>query len=381
MSIDHTFNEIDITKPPPPVDDSFPHPKLLEQLRLADECLVRHFLSTLAAKNASDGGRARSTIAPMVIPAYRQELCTALEVLKNLEHSHMVLKALSQAENSLNTEWNDELARTEQLQGMLLSMLDRLEDTDRMHHLTNKLANRRKKRAWQKRRNARLRENQAAEQAARVQRLLEISMWETHWKERLEQERIARKDSETQALILNNVRRRKAKAKRFLQRFEKTLQLYQQRYDAKEEGDDHRIEHKFRSKITSLITQWKEKLDLCIKEEKHLKDALARRSVGNECRRRQNRWRKALFGSAAMAKLSSSDRSKKDRWRNIFATRWAWDQFAVPTGEDLHGCSSVVPSAWNLPPEFPTAEWAVYQEVEKTKKRKKCTFIQDNSRT
>uniref|UniRef100_A0A182N679 Uncharacterized protein n=1 Tax=Anopheles dirus TaxID=7168 RepID=A0A182N679_9DIPT len=127
---------------------------------------------------------------------------------------------------------------------------------------------------------------------------------------------------------------------------------------------------RFEKKIHSLIAEWKGKLGECVREEKHLKDELNRQSAGNEGRRRENRWRKVLFGTAAASGgQMAGNRSRED----LITVRWAWDQFTVPFDkEDTadSGRASVAPATWVKAPEQPQPDWAIYREPKKTKTRK-----------
>ncbi|XP_058117919.1 programmed cell death protein 7-like [Anopheles ziemanni] len=366
----HSGFPFDLTKPPPPIDDSFPHPTLLEQLRLSDELLVEEFVSS-HTQNRSISVNAFKSNPSINIATYRTEVRKVLHALKALKHSKLVLEELQKTPVDENdTRWSDEVERIEHLKNGLDSKLKELEDLATVTSVANKLVVRRKKRAWKKRRNARLKKAREKQQTDRLRRLEEISRWETEWKARLEKERTAREELQAKTLILADVRRRKARAKRYLGRFEKTIQLHQQRQGetlARDPVDDTR--ERFRRNVDALIAEWKIKLTDCIKEERLLKDELARRSAGNESRRRDNRWRKALFGDAAAA-----IGGRRTDGYDLLGVRWTWDSYAVPI--DPTGVSTEskpgypVPTGWVFPSEHPLPDWAIYREPTKSKPEK-----------
>uniref|UniRef100_A0A2M3ZIK4 Putative programmed cell death protein n=1 Tax=Anopheles braziliensis TaxID=58242 RepID=A0A2M3ZIK4_9DIPT len=355
----------DLSVPPPAIDDSFPHVKLLDQLSEADAQLVEQFLAGRAVGSLDDCSKLQPSDHPSVdIPEYRSDLREALLLLASLKQSKIVLdELLTTSPNTVG--WNTEVERTEQIRELLDAKLSSLEDPARTRLLKRKLAVRRKKRNWQKRRNARLAEDRQKLLADREKRLQEIIAWETEWSNRLKQEQAAREELATKSAILADVRWRKARAKRYLRRFEKTIQLHDQRIVTEEtEGantDGGNIpEERFQRSIGCLIEEWKKKLSDCVKEEKRLKDELARRSTGNETRRRENRWRKALFGDAS-ASLNRIDRNPLDEF---VAVRRAWDAYALPNNADQPrpvSQGSAVPFGWVKPPDDPSPEWLSYR--------------------
>uniref|UniRef100_A0AAG5CTJ1 Programmed cell death protein n=1 Tax=Anopheles atroparvus TaxID=41427 RepID=A0AAG5CTJ1_ANOAO len=371
---------IDITKPPPPVDDSFPHSKLLEQLRQSDEILVQEFMSSRTLK-PSISRKTTEPLASVDITAYRAELCDVLKALEELKHSKLMLEKLHNSPDENDARCSDEVERTGQVKKALSDQLNALENEERLSALTHKLAVRKKKRAWQKRRNERLKNAKEVQRAERALRLEEIVRWESEWKTRLAKEQATREELQAKTLVLADVRRRKARAKRYLSRFEKTIRLHQHRQSASKEK--HPMEEtcpeevtgeRFRKNVDTLIGEWKSKLAECNREERRLKDELARRFAGNEGRRRENRWRKALFGDAAA--LINGGRGTTDRY-DIIETRWSWDAYALPaslTEGSTEGVPSekgyTVPTGWIFPPENPLPEWAIYREPTKIKSEK-----------
>ncbi|XP_053660091.1 uncharacterized protein LOC128709132 [Anopheles marshallii] len=363
----HELFQMDTTKPPPPIDDSFPHPALLEQLRVTDLQRVQQFLTTLTNRNVPlADSKVRSATIPINISTYRTELGQALNVLENLKHSALVLDDLLLKEGESEQRWEEELDRADQLKDVLLNVLEPLENVQCKQHLTHQLTTRQKKRAWQKRRNKRLLDDRKAEQTARTERLAEIATWEAEWKDRLLQERVTREELQMKTLILTDVRRRKARAKRVLTRFEKAVELLRQRQSAP--SMHPQPEERFVTKMDALITEWKGKLGECLREEKRLKAELTRQSTANVSRRRENRWRKVLFGSAALGGMTGS-RSEEDWWQELIEVRRAWDQFSLPSNPEqiqnqmeMPVGRSVAPGTWIVPPEQPLPEWDVYKE-------------------
>uniref|UniRef100_T1DNV3 Putative programmed cell death protein n=1 Tax=Anopheles aquasalis TaxID=42839 RepID=T1DNV3_ANOAQ len=361
----------DLTVPPPAIDDSFPHVKLLEQLSVADARQVEQFLAS-RDDATSDCSKPQPSDPSVDIPEYRSDLHEALVLLASLKQSKIVLDDLLTSSPD-TIEWNTEVERTEQIKELLSAKLFTLEDPIRTRALKRKLAVRRKKRNWQKRRNLRLAEDRKKLLEDREKRQQEIVAWETEWRNRLKQEQAAREELATKSAILADVRWRKARAKRYLRRFEKTIQLHDQRTVTVEtEGantDGGNIpEERFQRSIGCLIDEWKKKLNECVKEEKRLKDELARRSTGNESRRRENRWRKALFGDAS-ASLNRIDRNPLDEF---VAVRRAWDVYALPPDNTDQSRpvsqGSAVPFGWVKPPDDPLPEWLSYRVNRETKR-------------
>uniref|UniRef100_A0A2M4BRH0 Putative programmed cell death protein n=1 Tax=Anopheles marajoara TaxID=58244 RepID=A0A2M4BRH0_9DIPT len=361
----------DLTVPPPAIDDSFPHVKLLEQLSEADAQLVEQFLASRTV-GSNDCSKPQPLDPSVDIPEYRSDLRESLLLLASLKQSTIVLDEL-QTSSPDTVVWNTEVERTEHIKELFSAKLSTLEDPARMRRLKRKLTMRRKKRSWQKRRNLRLVEDRKKLLADREKRQQEIVAWETEWSNRLKLEQAAREELAAKSAILADVRWRKARAKRYLRRFEKTIQLHDQRTVTEEtEGantDGGNIpEERFQRSIGCLIDEWKKKLSDCVKEEKRLKDELARRSTGNESRRRENRWRKALFGDAS-ASLNRIDRNPLDEF---VAVRRAWDAYALPNNTldqpRLVSQGSGVPFGWVKPPEDPLPEWLSYRVNQEAKR-------------
>ncbi|XP_058058118.1 uncharacterized protein LOC131209140 [Anopheles bellator] len=373
-----TDMQVDVTCPPPPLDDSFPHVRLLEQITASDKLLVKHFLSqrSEAVRTKSDQN-APKTDRYTDIPQYRNELRAALLLLERLNRSKIDLENMLQPDgddSERHQDWTTELDQTVPLEEALRNKLDFLQDPARLQILYRKLATRRKKRAWQRRHNKRLAEKSKQLQKKREKRLEEIALWEADWDERLNRERATRDELLAKSAFLADVRRRKARAKRNLRTFEKTVYLRNQQRPAdvsaaegKQQRSSEVSEERFRRDIDHLITEWKAKLSEYVKEEKRLKDELARRSTGNESRRRENRWRKALFGDAASGPLNRKLINDPDE---LIAIRRAWDVYALShsfgSDELSSGCSAV-PFGWVKPPENALPEWQMYRENHKTK--------------
>uniref|UniRef100_A0A2M4CVC9 Putative programmed cell death protein n=1 Tax=Anopheles darlingi TaxID=43151 RepID=A0A2M4CVC9_ANODA len=353
----------DLTVPPPAIDDSFPHVKLLEQLSAADAQIVQQFLASRTG-TSNDCSKSQPLDPLVDIPEYRSDLHEALLLLSSLKQSKIVLNELLSSSSDTDG-WNTEMERTEQIKELLSAKLAILEDPTRIRMLKRKLAVRRKKRNWQKRRNLRLAEDHKKLLVDREKRQQEIAAWETEWRHRLKQEQTAREELAAKSAILADVRWRKARAKRYLRRFEKTIQLHEQRTVTEEtdgaNADGGNIpEERFQRSIGCLIDQWKKKLSDCVKEEKRLKDELARRSTGNESRRRENRWRKVLFGDAS----ASLNRIGRNPWDEFVEVRHAWDAFAMPNNTDQPRPvtqGSAVPSGWVKPSDDPLPEWLSYR--------------------
>ncbi|KAL9697389.1 hypothetical protein quinque_000830 [Culex quinquefasciatus] len=226
--------------------------------------------------------------------------------------------------------------------------LTQLSDPALTDHLQRRLCARQKKRSWQKRRNARLKDLKAAQQANRDQLHDRIDQWQREQHKLHEEEQLVQHQLELASHFLADVHRRKATCKRYLAKFEKVRESRRRHHQ--DEGDDDA-----NADLTELTKKWTAKLTECVREEKKMKDVLARRSAVNYQRRVENEWNRALFGDVVPKKVEDRD--------VLVRTRWEWDACLVGKGDDGDDASAV-PLGWVLPPEDPTPEWVQYQMKE-----------------
>lgn len=244
--------------------------------------------------------------------------------------------------------WHAGIDELEQLRHNISEKLLRLRDPELNKQLRRKLGARRKKRAWQKRRNARLKEQKEAQRKNREQLHEKIDQWQREQRKLIEKDREAQKELDYAGHFLTDIHREKAICKRHLAKFEKvheSRRRYNRRNDKEHNAD-----------MVELTKKWTTKLAECIREEKRLKDVLARRSAANYQRRVENEWNRTLFGDVIPKKFEHPLLMAERDWEVLVQTRRDWDACLVEDGED----GSAIPLGWVLPPKEPAPEWAQY---------------------
>lgn len=332
-----TLPFFDPTRPPPPVTIPPPFFKLL-----GDEEIVQQFLRTRQPSSSNRHDNKQPAHAPS-ITNLRSELT---ELLEQIEHMKMDKEALEkQLASQPDSEHEAHFRKLELLRRDIESRLLRLSDPDRLKLLGKKIHERRKKRAWLKRRNGKLKlERQEAIQN-RTKLHAEIDQWQREQRKHVEKEKQAQQELDYASHFLADVHRRKAACKRYLAKFE--MMMARSKLD-----NDLKVE------IEELRRTWAAKLSDCIKEEKRLKDVLARKSAANYQRRVENEWNKALFGDAIPKRfehpLLGADRNREV----LIEIRREWDACLVDQDDDE---GSAIPLGWVLPPAVPSLDWAKYQ--------------------
>lgn len=264
-----------------------------------------------------------------------------LDLMKEVESLNMQKATLEkEIELQSDSQWQTNFAQLEQTQQSIASKLALLNDSEVQNHLGKKLHARQKKREWQKRRKSRIKQEKAEIMQNRVKLHEQIDQWQREQWKLVEKEKQAQHELDIASHFLADVRRRKAACKRYLAKFEKMK------------------DRESSVGFNQLLQDWTVRLSECIKEEKRMKDILARRSAANYQRRVENEWNKALFGDSIPKKfehpLLAADRNREA----LIETRRAWDA-CLAAVDDTE--ASAIPLGWVLPPVNPTADWAKYQ--------------------
>uniref|UniRef100_A0A1Q3FG79 Putative programmed cell death protein n=1 Tax=Culex tarsalis TaxID=7177 RepID=A0A1Q3FG79_CULTA len=303
-----------------------------------DQSFVQHFVSTRAER------RIANKSAPASISELKQKITNLVSEIDLLKTK----KATLEKEMHLqpDSSWQSNIEQLEQLQQNISDKLNQLSDPPLNEQLRRKLRARHKKRSWQKRRNALLKVQKDAQRTNRNQLHERIDQWQCEQRKLLEEEKLVQQQLDFASHFLADVHRRKAACKRYLAKFEKVRES-RRRYQHEDDCDDD-------ADLAELTKKWTAKLAACVREEKRLKDVLARRSAANYQRRVENEWNRALFGDVIS--------KKPDRDREVLVqTRWNWDAFLVGEGDDDAGDdASAIPLGWVLPPKDPAPEWAQY---------------------
>lgn len=326
----------DPTRPPP----AFPPPAARIIDPFCDQNIVQEFLNT---KQRSTSCTAVAKQQPSVasISKLRSELVDLMNEVDRLKTQKETLE--KEIESQPDSQWQASFAQLEQTQQSIVSKLARLNDSELRNQLGKKLHARRKKREWQKRRASRLKQEKAEAMQNRTKLHERIDQWQREQWKLVEKEKKAQLELDFACHFLADVHRRKAACKRYLAKFEKMK------------------DREPSAELSELTRSWTARLSECVKEEKRLKDVLARRSAVNYQRRVENEWNKALFGDTIPKKfehpLLEADRNREV----LIETRRAWDTCLVDTDDDE---ASAIPLGWILPPANPTADWAKYQMKE-----------------
>lgn len=322
----------DPTRPPP----ALPPPTARMVNPLCDQSIVQEFLNTKYRLTRCSANEKQPSVAS--ISALRAEL---VNLVKEVEHLNTQKETLEkEIESQPDSQWQTSFVQLEQIQQRIATKLAQLNDSELRSQLGKKLYARRKKRQWQRRRNCRLKQEKAEAIQNHVKLHEQIDQWQREQWKLVEKEKQAQHELDFASHFLADVHRRKAACKRYLAKFEKM------------KDRESTVE------FSELIQNWTGRLTECVKEEKRLKDVLARRSAANYQRRVENEWHKALFGDNIPKKfehpLLAADRNREV----LIDTRRAWDACLVET-DDCEG--SAIPLGWVLPPENPSADWAKYQ--------------------
>lgn len=328
------FPFFDPSRPPPLVP--------LPNQSALDQSFVQHFLSERTERR-----RVATKTTSASISELRQKLTNLVNEIDLLKTN----KATLEKEMHLqpDSSWQSNIEQLKQLQQNINDKLHQLSEPALIDQFRRRLRARQKKRSWQKRRNARLKDQKNAQRTNRDQLHERIDQWQREQRKLLEEEKLVQQQLDFASHFLADVHRRKAACKRYLAKFEK-IRESRRRYQPEDDCDD--------TDLIELTKKWTAKLAECIREEKRLKDVLARRSAVNYQRRVENEWNRALFGDVI------SKRFDRDR-ETLVRTRWAWDACLVGEGDDDAGDdASAIPLGWVLPPQDPAPEWAQYRMKE-----------------
>lgn len=330
-----SFPFFDPTRPPPPSQSSS-----------LDQSFVQHFLSTRQRRSERKN---TSTFASASIGELKHKLTDLVRVIDLLKTKKVTLeKELQLVEPKSGGRWHAGIDELEQLRHNISEKLLRLRDPELSEQLRRKLGARRKKRAWQKRRNARLKEQKEAQRKNREQLHEKIDQWQREQRKLIEKDRKAQKELDYAGHFLADIHREKAICKRHLAKFEKVHES-RRRYNRRD-NKEHNAD------MVELTKKWTTKLAECIREEKRLKDVLARRSAANYQRRVENEWNRTLFGDVIPKKFEHPLLMAERDWEVLVQTRRDWDACLVEDGED----ALAIPLGWVLPPKEPAPEWAQY---------------------
>lgn len=334
-----TLPFFDPTRPPPPL--AIP-PPLIDQP--SDQHIVQEFLST--RHKSLNKQTIKESSAAVSITDLRSELHELIEEVEHLKTNKEVLE--KEIASKPESEWDTNLEQLELVRQSIDSKLMRLNDSDQLKLLGKKLHVRRKKRAWLKRRNNTLKQEREEAIQNRVKLHAQIDQWQREQLKLVEKEKQSQQEMDYASHFLADVHRRKAACKRHLAKFERMMERTT-------------LDKDMQSEIDELRRAWTTKLTDCVKEEKRLKDVLARKSAANYQRRVENEWNKALFGDAIPKKfehpLLGADRNREV----LIEIRRDWDACLVDQ-DDAEG--SAIPLGWVLPQANPSSNWAKYQITE-----------------
>lgn len=329
-----SFPFFDPARPPPVAP-----PNLWTNQTSLDQSFVRHFLNTRSGRNAA------SKAASASITQLRHNITDLVGELDLLKTK----KATLEKEMHLqpDSDWRVGIEQLEHLQQSASEKLQQLSDPTLNEQLQRKLKARQKKRSWQKRRNAQLKHQNDTQKLNREQLHEKINQWQTEQRKLLEKDKLAQQQLDFASNFLADVHRRKAACKRYLAKFERVHETRRRHHPEDDDNQD----------LAELTKKWTAKLAECVREEKRLKDVLARRSAANYQRRVENEWNRTLFGEVIPKKFEHP-LLVADRDRDVLVqTRSDWDACLVDgDGDD----ASTVPLGWVLPPKDTAPEWAEY---------------------
>lgn len=333
-----SFPFFDPTRPPPPSQSSL------------DQSFVQHFLSTRRLQPEPRVVASTST-ASASISELKRKLTDLVRVIDLLKTKKAALEKELQSKPESGC-WHAGIEELEQLRWNISEKLLQLRDPALNEQLRRKLGARRKKRTWQKRRNARLKEQKETQRKNREQLHEKIDQWQREQRKLLEKEKEAQKELDYASHFLADIHREKAICKRYLAKFEKFHES-RRRHNLKDDKADD-------ANIAELTKKWTSKLTECIREEKRLKDVLARRSAANFQRRVENEWNRTLFGDVIPKKFEHPLLKAERDWEVLVQTRRDWDACLVEDSENDREDASAIPLGWVLPPKEPAPEWAQY---------------------
>lgn len=325
------FPFFDPTRPPPPSQDSL------------DQSFIQRFLSTRPERRA-----ATNTVTAASISELKQTLTDLVGEVELLKSKKATLE--KEIHLQPDTNWHTSVGQLEQLLLDIAEKLRQLRDPALSELLRRKLCARQKKRAWQKRRNVRLKAEKDVQRRNRDALHERIDQWQREERKLLEKERQILQELEYASHFLADIHREKAICKRFLGKF---AQVHESRRR-------HHVADQDQEEMAELTKKWSTKLADCIREEKRLKDVLARRSAANYQRRVENEWNRTLFGDVIPKRFEHPLLAAERDRQVLIQTRRDWDVCLVGDGCEDYGDASAIPLGWVLPPRDPAPEWAQY---------------------
>lgn len=338
----------------PFIDTSQPPPGFWEPCD--DQKFAENFTSARQLSKLYNPKTGKATIA---ISDFKIHVADLLKELDELKTKKAIIEAESNDLSDL--EWEARTQELKQIQDSISNKLLHINNPELYGPFKQKLHRRRKKRAWEKRRNAKLKVIRDQQLRDRDRLHDRIDQWRQEQLHLLEKEKQVQQELDFVSNFFIDVRRRKAVCKRYLLKFEKMREMRNERAFLHTSCSSY--DPSLDSEISRLIATWSLKLSDCIKEEARLKDTLARRSAPNFQRRVENQWNRVLFGDVIPKKFEHPLLTA-DRDRNaLISTRWSWDGCAVDENDSQDGASAI-PLGWILPPAEPLPEWAEYQVKE-----------------
>lgn len=331
-----SFPFFDPARPPPVAPQN-----LWSNQSSLDQSFVQRFLSTRS------GRKAASKVASASINELRHNIIDLVSELDLLNTKKATLE--KEIRLQPDSDWRVGIEQLEQLQKSINAKLQQLSDPTLNEQLQRKLKARQKKRSWQKRRNAQLKDQKDTQKLNREQLHEKIDQWQAEQRKLLEKDKLAQQQLDFASNFLADVHRRKAACKRYLAKFERVHETRRRHRPGDDDDDD--------ACLAERTKKWTAKLAECVREEKRLKDVLARRSAANYQRRVENEWNRTLFGEVIPKKFEHPLLAA-DRDRDVLVqTRSDWDACLVDGDVDD---ASAIPLGWVLPPKDAAPEWAEY---------------------
>nr|CAD7437827.1 unnamed protein product [Timema bartmani] len=286
---------------------------------------------------------------------------TSIKLHKELEslHDQLLLECEIVNSDHWTKKWNEVEVKKAELQ----ACLDKLSVPGVLDDLKVALIKRSKKRTYQKRRRARVKEEVAESHSKRQQLDIAINTWLEDMQESVEKAKREESLKVEADLVLLEVTRKKNEAKRQLSLLLSLLKLRQLRaktWASRGQAVSFESGERFTKVIERLRKLWESELRECAVEEKGLRVMLE--GVVEERNQKQVRrerqalaqWEQVLFG-AKKRQQDQVDRFYTAAERDIesfVAIRKSWDKFLAAPGASM---ASTPPIGWVLP-VYPSSE-------------------------
>lgn len=245
------------------------------------------------------------------------------------------------------SEWNTRLKNLEVTREIIVQNLKKYESFDKVDNIKLQIHRRQRKRAWLKRRNAKLKKQKLEMLRNREERNRKIDEFLDYEKSKQQNILGAKLSAEQAKTTLSDISKKINDAKGYIQLLDALKELRRVRKIVSQASNTG--EFYFEQEIGELIVMWREALQEYELEENNIKFIVNRSNKTQE-----NLWYEILFGCHSYNECLGM----KNRLSEFVEIRRCWDSFLVPTDSPY---GSNIPVGCVIPNAKPNNKWSIYR--------------------